>query len=84
MQNPAAVLADELRVGERQVRAQADCRQAFLGVVDAQAAEHAPKVADSGSAVSYSGVDIDDIEGAGPGGAVRFARAPRPLLAIDL
>ncbi len=40
VQHPAAVLACELRVGERQVRAQTDRCIALLGVVDAQAVQH--------------------------------------------
>ena len=40
LEHPAAVLADELGVAERQVGAQPDPREALLGVIDAQGAEH--------------------------------------------
>ena len=40
MQHPAAVLTGEIGIGERQVGAQPDAREALLRVVDAEGAEH--------------------------------------------
>ena len=75
VQHPAAVVADE--IGSRSGRSEHSrtAREALVGVVDAQAAEHRAEGSDTVSAVSYSVLNVDDIEGAGPGGSGAF-RAP--------
>jgi hypothetical protein len=40
VQHPAAVVTDEIGIGEREVGAQSDAREALVGVVEVKAAGH--------------------------------------------
>ena len=74
MQHPAAVLTGEIGSGSgRSERSRTPARRSS-GSSTRRVPNTAPKVADSVPAMSYSVVHVDDLEGAGPGGAVRFVR----------